>query len=265
MLRRALLTVVPVVLVLGACGSSDSSDSERSTAPTSTVGEQDGPGHSNDAGVALVSLDAGWEGSPDLVIGGDRWVYFPAPERSEAAGFARLAPLPPEARPFQRRRLTEAGLATVLNEAERLGLLAEPPEYEDPESFDTGSTSVTFDVGDGTFKHVARDLGGVETGDRNRLATFVEVLDDLEGFVGADQLGPVESWVPERYVVEELTWFDVAETSDAERMWPVGVPIEYGCVELPIEQFPNGVAGLYVAENDVSVEVAPDLPGDICT
>lgn len=180
-----------------------------------------------------------------------------------------MVPPRPAPRPFVRRRLTETGLEQVLNEADRLGLLADPPAYESPQITDVGSTSVSFDVDAGTFRHVAYALGiDDERGARARLEIFVVQLLDVEGFVGTDNLGPTEPWVPDRYVVDERTAIFVEDTPDPDSIWPAGVPIESGCIELPIEQFPSGVGGLYAAQEDgrdLSVEVTPDLPGDTCT
>lgn len=263
MFRRALLTAVPLVLVLGACGSTDSSTSSPPTDPTTNIS---GLQPSDDADVALVRLGGSSSGPPELVIGGDRWVYSATADRATPAGFARMAPPPLAPRPYVRRRLSEAGLEKVLGEAARLGLLGPSQDDADPDITDAGSTVLTLEVGGTTFEHAAYALGyQEETGGREKLQRFVEMLGDLEGFVGVDDLGPEQAWIPARFVVEELTSYVPGKPSDPERMWPAGVPIDVGCIELPIDEFPAGVAGSYVTEDDIGLEVLPDLPGDICT
>lgn len=275
--RLRLLTSVLAVATMGlsACGSTGD---DVGAVPASTDEPRAVP-HSDDSDVGIVRI--GWiEEVPRLVIGGDRWVYAPAPvDRSGSSGSGfrmapEMAPPPPAATPMVRRRLTVRGLDAVLDRADELGLLADPDEYAAPLITDVGTAHVSFTVGSGTYEHSAYALGiEEETGNRARLLSFLHDVDDLEALVGADEVGPVEAWEPERYVVSTGRAIHPADV-DSERMWPEGLEVVEGCVALTADRFPDGIAGIYVAMIDhgstrdaipTAVQVVPDLPGDICS
>jgi len=154
----------------------------------------------------------------------------------------------------------------VLDLADELGLLAVPGGYEDPGITDVGSTFVTLTDNAGTYEHDAYALGiPEETGNRKNLLDFVDALLDLEGLVGEANLGPAEPYVPALFHVTIVGSF---YTEDSENAWPADVPVEEGCVELVVDRFADGVAGVYIAEIEgveTRVSVVPDLPGDSCT
>lgn len=277
---RPALAVLATTTVLTACGHDPSVIELRGIAGQVID-------YPTDPDIALVRVGDP-DGFPTVVIGGDGWVYTPMsgdarPVRGSAGpgvtGRAPLigpsaavvmepsaAPMPPMPTPMQRRRLTADGMERVLGLADRLGLLAEPGEYADPQITDVGSTYVSLTDDAGTYEHIAYALGiEDESGNRRRLLEFVSALGDLERLVGAANLGPAEPYVPERYVVSVQGAF---ATEGFATTWPKGVPVVEGCVTLPVEQFAPGVSGVYVADVDgrrIRVNVVPDLPGDVCS
>ncbi len=268
--RHSPLLALVVLATVGAaaCGSSVSRTDPAPTYPTSSD-------------IALVRI--GRDGNlPQLVIGGDGWVYFPSAESptggvstsDSASGFVgsgrvssrpAAIPAPPEPTPVERRRLTPAGIAIVMDLADELGLLATPGPYEDPGITDMSTTDVTLVDGAGTYVHDASALGfDDETGNRKDLLDFVTAVGDLRSLVGSDNLGPAEAYVPELFAV---SIGGAAYSADGPADWPAGVALEEGCIRLPVAEFPTGVAGIYVADVDgtaTRITVVPDLPGDDC-
>ncbi|MEO6123764.1 MAG: hypothetical protein ABIR32_08630 [Ilumatobacteraceae bacterium] len=269
------MSTLLVASLLASCGSSDGVTSGTSTkTPPVTIG------YSANADDAIVRIGApGW--LPSLVIGGDGWAYQPSGDAADwtspesmrppvrplsLGGSLRpaVAPAPPQPTPVQRRLLTPSGMQIVLALADELDLLAVPDVYQDPGVTDSGSTFVRLSVAAGTFEHVAYALGfDDEVGNRRNLERFVDAVGDLETLVGADNIGPAEAYVPAVFAVSMYNGYSF----DDEITWPDRVPVEQGCVALPVDRFPFGVAGLYTAEVDGSparVSVLPDLPGDDC-
>jgi hypothetical protein len=267
--------VVPTILLatstavtLAACG--DDSEPAAASYPTDP-----------DIAVVRVGYPTNF---PAIVIGGDGWAYTLTDTAADdldedggadgdVEGFARpagrsaasIAPAPPEPLPIERRRLTPEGMEIVLAHADELGLLAVPDEYADPQVTDVGSTFVSFTVEAGTFEHEAYALGYVdEKGNRKNLSDFVDEVIDLESLVGADNIGPAEPYAPSLYQVTTQGSFD---TEGYDVTWPSDVPVEDGCIELPVDRFPDGPAGTFIAEVNgerVRVFAVPDLPGDDC-
>ncbi|MCU1397506.1 MAG: hypothetical protein JWN62_615 [Acidimicrobiales bacterium] len=149
--------------------------------------------------------------------------------------------------------------------AAHLGLLAPPPDYPSPGTTDLETTEVSVTDSTGTYVHDAYALGfEAETGARKRLLDFVDALSDIETLVGADAIGAAEPYVPTTFVVTTGGSF---ASNGAPTDWPKDVPVQEGCVQLPIDRFPAGVAGLYIATVDaqqIRIAVVPDLPGDSC-
>lgn len=264
---RLVPALTASLLALGACGS-DARTTQTSTAPSTgaTTAPSTGATYPADADTALVWIGRPGE-VPRLVIGGDGWVYTPAANTVAAQGIRAAAAIPAPAPPvaFERRRLTAQGVGFVFDLADRLGLLATPGEYADPGVTDMESTEVVVGDGTSTYVHTAYALGfGTETGNRKRLLEFVDAIADLPALVGAAQLGAAEPYVPARYRVTDAVTF---VRGPQEPQWPAAVPVTLGCVTLPAEEFPGGVAGVYVANVDgtaTRLAVIPDLPGDDC-
>jgi hypothetical protein len=269
-LLSSLTLVTATTLGLVACASdSDVSTKASGSTPVSTSTTVPKPSYPTDPDVALITIGRPGELSR-VLIGGDGWVYFPADlDRSPVLGIIQIAPaaIPPPPAPtgITRRKLTDAGLDAVMAFAAAQGLAATPPEYEDPGVTDMGTTEVTITDSNGTYVHDAYALGFEdETGARKRLLDFVDAAADIETLVGKDEIGPIESYVPTMFVVTVGgSYVDDSAAVD----WPSGVPVEAGCIALPVDQFPDGVAGVYFADVDgasTRVLLVPDLPGDDC-
>ncbi len=269
--RRFLSALSVLGLLATGCGGSDAAPPADGSEPPSieTTSYDDGP----DTAVVRIGRP---DQLPTVVIGGDGWAYFPSGETQvdaepaglvSAGGPVRVAPAPPVPTPVSRRQLTATGVDIVLARADRLDLLEEPDEYEAPQVTDSGSTFVSFDVDAGMFEHDAYALGAQdESGNRQRLLRFVEELADLEGLVGSENIGPAEPFTPERYVVTNRGNPYFADVDDS-RVWPSDVDVVEGCVELPLDSFPGGAAGVWVEDPlDAAslIGVVPDLPGDSC-
>ena len=265
-LAAGLIALLSVAFV--GCSSDDSAVStRRSTSPAIA--------YPTDPDVALLWLGDSYT-APELVIGGDGWVYSPSGAPVDAppttpAGFIQSAgripaaiPAPPAPTPFERRRLTEEGIQIVLALAKDKDLL-QKQEYEVPGITDSPTTTLTVTDSTGTYEHSAYALGyDHEKGNRKDLFDFVAEINDLAGLVGDDNIGPAESYIPARYSVTIDGAFYAGEPVD----WPNDLPVTEGCVELPIDRFAPGVAGLYTAAvngANTRVAVVPDLPGDACT
>jgi hypothetical protein len=265
-LATGVVALVSVAFV--GCSSDDSAVTARRSNSTAIA-------YPTDPEVALLWLGDGYT-APELVIGGDGWVYAPSGQPVDAppttpAGFVQTAghapaaiPAPPAPTPFERRRLTEEGIQIVLAQAKDKGLLQEQ-QYEVPGITDSPTTTLTVTDSTGTYEHSAYALGyDHETGNRKDLFDFVQDVNDLVGLVGDDNIGPAESYVPATYSVSINGSFYAGDPID----WPDGVPVTDGCIDLPIDRFAPGVAGLYIAEvngENTRVAVVPDLPGDGCT
>ena len=273
---RHIALWIACVVGLAACSSgTDSSDPSAAATSTPTSAGTTSPNstYPTDGGTALVRIGRPGE-LPWLIIGGDGWVYSPngalagtvhAFSSTAAAGAPAAVPPPPAPMPVTRRRLTASGLETVMALAEHLGLLASPPDYPSPGTTDLDSTEVSVTDSNGTYVHDAYALGlTAEAGARKQLLDFVHALSDIEALVGADQIGPAEAYVPTRFVV---TTGGSYASSGQPADWPAHLAIDEGCVQLPVDRFPTGVAGLYTATVDghqIRIAVVPDLPGDFC-
>jgi hypothetical protein len=185
-----------------------------------------------------------------------------------AYGLAAIAPAPAGPMPMTVRHLTDEGLQRVFERAAELGLLDRPPDYADVNVTDSGSTYLELRDVDGTYEHVAYALGydDEEVDDeRQAFLDMVEELADLERLAGRRNLSDPEPYTPDTYAVTG----DELVTSGGQE-WPAAVPLEEGCVELPLERFPDPVAGTYrydggdADDRTRRVWVVPDLPGDDC-
>ena len=270
LVTRALTAGVIAVMSASfiGCSSDDAAVTARKSTSTAIA-------YPTDPDVALLWLGDGYT-APELVIGGDGWVYSPSGQAVDAppttpGGFVQTAararaaiPAPPAPTPFERRRLTEEGIQIVLALAKDKGLL-QSQQYESPGITDSPTTTLTVTDNTGTYEHSAYALGyDHEKGNRKDLFDFVNKIVDLAELVGDDNIGPAESYVPATYSVSINGSFYAGEPVD----WPDGVAVEEGCIDLPIDRYAPGVAGLYIAVvngENTRVAVVPDIPGDDCT
>jgi hypothetical protein len=272
----AAAATLALVAALGACAGDDGDEGDGDGGPGGDPGAVELPTGADD-----VVLRLGGGPMPTLLIAGDGSVYELAEESapSDLQGWSSvrvvgdrpaIAPAPTGPAPMTVRQLTEEGLQRVFQRAAELGLLDTPPEYADVDVTDSGSTFLELRDADGTYEHVAYALGfGDEEVDdeRQAFADMVADLEDLERLAGRGNLSEPEPHTPDTYLV---TADDDDFVPPGGQLWPADVPLEEGCVELPLERFPDPAAGTYRADRDDAdrtgqrVWVVPDLPGDDC-
>src|SRR5687767_15032347 len=193
-----------LALVLASCGGGS----------TVTVGDDDGSSSKPDEARVRVDVSGGFvpmeyafRSLPQLTIYGDGLALTQG---------AMIAIYPgPALTPVSARRLTARGVQEVLDKAEELGLLSEPPDYGQPPVADAPTTTVSLSSGGRTYVHKAEALqetaamegegsqGGPPSQDqreaRRRLAEFVAAVGDLRALVGEDDAGEEETWEPVGY------------------------------------------------------------------
>lgn len=160
---------------------------------------------------------------PTLLVTGDGRVFTPGVMTLQYPG----ALLPA----IFERSITSQGIEKVLKLAELAELLGTIPDYSLPGDSmiaDAPDTVVTLTVNGTTFVHRAYALGidspagGPSTPARDNLQEFVELLADLSGAVGVDNVGGERAFVADNYrlqamVVDPTQWTDPAPTIVA---WP---------------------------------------------
>jgi hypothetical protein len=290
MKRNVLLSggLVAVVLALGACGDPTTSGSPPSSSPSSSPTSSpsssapaSGPGIAHPTGAGDVVLRVAYEGGfvpaevafanlPTLLITGDGTVH-------EAAAVPAVFP-GPLVPPMTTRTLTPAGLQTVLEKAQTLGLLAPPPDYTVEQNVaDAPDTVVVLNAAGGSFVHDAYALGLGETEltpARQDLLDFVRAVTDLSTLVGAD-IGPGGDLVPTAVrlragPIERATV--PTHVSPTFVDWPADADVALAAATTcAVTAAPDAVAELvaakqttYFVENGVTyaVAAAPALPGD---
>ena len=287
-MKRSLLlfAVVPVSL-LAACGdpTTSSSPSTSVVVPPSTTGgggtsaEIPHPTGADDvvlrvayvggfvpAGVAFANL-------PSLLITGDGRVL-------EQGAVAAIYPGPLMS-PLLERTLTPEGIQKVLQEAQRLGLLAAPPDYSAEQNIaDVPDTVVTIAAAGGTFVHTAPALGMDDTEltpARQALFDFVRATGDLPALVGAD-LGSDEPFTPETVRLQATPIDRSTVTTDVPPTfvdWPAGADVSLAAAascavtatSAVIQALDDATTITFFVEDGVtySVVAAPVLPGDAAT
>lgn len=274
--RRTPFAVTVAVTVLSlfasSCGDSETDPTTTGSDDTSTPARELIE-HPSEADTAVVRIAVGQPhpGSiPDLVIGGDGKMYEPGEKLGEDGGGLRgVAPPQAGAQPVIVRQLSSEGMQLILQRADELGLLADPPTYEDTAVTDSATTYVRFDADGSRFDHEAYALGFDDPEideERRRLADFVTDLEDVEALVGSGNIGPPDQHVPELWSVSAGVAYPPFD--DEAQRWPKGIEVTEGCVELDVAEFPGAIAGRYLVGADTErvqlVAVSPDLPGDDC-
>ena len=219
---HALMSATALVAALAACGSDGSSTSEQpadtagGTAPAGdTLPAAEGYAHPTGPDDEIVNysqlggfttMEYAFQQPPMVLISGDGRVFTTGPV---------LAIYPGPALPnIQVGTITEEGIQTILAAADEAGLLAEVG-YDAPTNVaDASTASVTLNVDGASWIHEAYALGlgagpdaavGSEsTPEREALLAFTAQLMDLPTMVGADQLGPVEPFEPEEYLIQAV-------------------------------------------------------------
>lgn len=231
--RRHLFQIASVSALVGAlaaCGSDSSTlsepsdDSSTDTAPdgttpggVDTLPEPQPEGFAHPTGPedeivnysalsGFTAMEYAFRQPPMVLISGDGRVFTTGPQ---------IAIYPGPALPnVQVGTITEEGIQTILGAAAEAGLLADV-DYEAPTNVaDASVAAVTLNVDGVSWLHEADALGigagldappGSEsTPEREALLAFTTQLMDLPTMVGADQLGPVEPFEPDEYLIRAV-------------------------------------------------------------
>jgi hypothetical protein len=270
-----LASASALVVALAACGSdgSTSSDTTLDTTPGSTPdvppeGTVDTlpmpTGFAHPTGPddeilnyselnGFTTMEYSFQQPPMVLISGDGRVFTTGPV---------IAIYPGPALPnIEVRTITEDGIQTILAAADAAGLLADVDYTAELNVADASTATVVLNVDGESWVHEAYALGlgggpdapaGTEaTPEREALLEFTTQLMDLETMVGADQLGPVEPFEPEEYLI---------------RAMPIDDPSTFGGdgIEPTIVDWPS-TAGVSLAEaGDCATVEAADV-GDLFT
>ncbi|WP_151082089.1 hypothetical protein [Nocardioides cynanchi] len=161
---RPRLALIPAALLLVGCGSHQ---------PVAYVAHP--TGHRDvvlrlTTGPGMGTVETFFSEPPVLVVTGDGTSYLRG-EEVTAHGIVW---------PVFRFRAGDAEVQSLLQEADRDGLLAPSPDYSPPSPImDGGDTTVAVSAANGTWTHRANGLddAALESGARGRLAGFVAYLD----------------------------------------------------------------------------------------
>jgi hypothetical protein len=214
---RKLIPMITAVLLLVACGGQSTSRPERPQAP---------PPAGADQLVLRVVTRGGFAAEanppaqlPQLSVFGDGRVITQGPTTLEYPG--------PALPNLQEYRLTDGGLARIIDEARDLGLLDDPPpDFGDPGITDQPTTTVTVQV-DGRTRQVNVYALGFDDG---LTAEQRENRRQLQQFIGSSghphHVGVyVVPGTPRRYEPEALAVLAEPFLLDIEterRDWPLG-------------------------------------------
>lgn len=232
--RRGMLAPVAIIAALALAGCASLGGG---TGPGADGGSGSGPGAGDDGGSG-----AGGDGAPLLQVvhaGGfvpRGWDFRTVPELTVypdgtviSLG-AQILIYPGPALPaLVATRLDEADLDAVVDAARDAGLLAEAPDYGQPQVTDLPTTSVTFRVDGEEHVHSVYALGagddvGLDAGAAEARAALTGFLDEVRAMVDARE---GETITPDRFgiladpVPDEA--MQVEEGIDREVVpWPVG-------------------------------------------
>jgi hypothetical protein len=254
-----LLAAAAGVLALASCGESspaaDTTDTVRTTVPATlpptvpptvppTTPAPDGYDHPTEADEVVIEVtyaggfvpvDVAFTQPPTMLISGDG--------RAISQGAVPAIYPGPLLPALVERTISEAGIQTLLAEADELGLLADI-EYGDPPTVitDVPDTVVTITVDGTTYRHVAYALGFEEETDEARanLQAFVTAVTDLAGTVGEDELGQETPMESDSYLIRAMPVDQGTVTTDVPPTyvdWPADASVRLGdaaeCAELP--------------------------------
>jgi len=211
---------------------------------------------------------------PTLVVSGDGRLITPGAQTAQFPG-SLLAPL------FE-RTITEGAIQKVLNFADALRLLQQPPVYvAELDVADAPNTVVVLSANGQTYTHSAYALGfdtPEQTPARQTLADFVAALSDVSKYFGAGNLGDETPFVAEQYRVqarkisaEEIAAIEPHPTTVA---WPAAAGVSLASAGQCVVVQAADVQTLFAAAKQTTVftddgvnyqlAAAAMLPGDTC-
>ena len=184
---------------------------------------------------------------PVVIISGDGRVFTTGPQIEIYPG--------PALPNIQVGTITEEAVQQLLSIADTGGLFADVDYTEESMVADASTATVTINVDGESWVHSAYALGMDEPGkpvspERAALREFTAQLSDLAGTVGADQLGPVDAFVPENYLIQATEVATPSTTADG---------LEPTIVDWP------ATAGVALADAAECAVVAADAVGDLFT
>ncbi len=239
---RALLTLSTVAL-LPASGAV-AADTPPSTTPDGGYEHATGPDdvvmEISFAG-GLVPTDIAFVATPSLVVTGDGRLIEEGPFSTIFPG-----PLLPN---IQQRTISEDGIQEYLELADVYGMLADRQYEGNDLVLDAAVTILTITVGDRTFVHAAYALGlgtgpdGSETDpDRADFHDFVTLALDPERAVDEEELGPIEPFESDSYLVQARISEGLEYGPDSKPTlvdWPADASVRLAdasaCAEVPVD------------------------------
>jgi len=154
---------------------------------------------------------------PVILVSGDGQVFTQG---------AQIAIFPGPMLPaIQVQSISELGIQRLLAAADEAGLFADIDYTAKLNVADASTAMVTIEVDGDTWVHEAHALGigagpgqsGTESGaEREVLLDFLAQLGDLAALVGADELGPIELYEPDNYLIEALVVDNPLDFSNGE-------------------------------------------------
>jgi len=263
-----LVSVAALTVALAACGS-DGSTSNDAASPdtTGTDGTNNGGGDTLPApeGYAhptgpddvvieyselsgFTTREYAFQQPPVVIVSGDGRVLTTGPQIEIYPG--------PALPNIQVGTITEEAVQQLLSIADTAGLFADIDYTEESMVADASTATVTMNVDGATWVHSAYALGIDEPGkpvspERAALRQFTAQLSDLAGTVGADQLGPVDAFVPVNYLIQATEAATPVTTGDD------------GIVPTVVDW--PATAGVALADAADCAIVAADAVGDLFT
>jgi len=213
---------------------------------------------------------------PNVLITGDGRLIQPGVTTQQYPG--QLLPA------LEVRSISEAGIQKILAAADASNLLAPPPDYSaEVNVADAADTQVVLNAKGESFLHQAPALGyqdPAETKVRIALHDFTIGLDDIETFVGKENLGearPFEATIY-RFQARPLTAEDLAGYTDEPKPtqvpWPSDIGVTLASAAECAEVDAAAVGTLFGDANQLTFFVEDDttymvsavamLPGDSC-
>jgi hypothetical protein len=219
MSTRVVSVLVVAALGFAACGGDVDSPAASNSLPPASSADAVVIDYSEVGG--FVPLEFAFQQTPNVLVTGDGRVFSPGAQIAVFPG-----PLLPA---VQVQSITDEGIQAILTVADEAGLL-QPVDYDQPTNIADATTArLALTVNGATFVHEAYALGFGAPGEGNQpstsarqvLADFVAQLNDLPGFVGADQLGEQTIFEPSQFGIEAVV--DSAPSSGGDGVEPVVV------------------------------------------